>query len=127
MEVKKGLIYTETHEWILVEKGQASVGISDYAQEALGDIVYVEVPEVGIKVSKGDEVMNIESVKVAEGVYAPASGTVVDINDSLEGQPEKLNEDPYGTFIYVIEMTDPSELDGYMDADAYQAFIESKD
>ncbi len=127
MEVKEGLIYTETHEWIHVEKDQATIGISDYAQEALGDIVYVEVPEVGIKVSKGDEVVNIESVKVAEGVYAPVSGTIIDINDTLEGHPEKLNEDPYDTFIYVIQMTDPSELDGYMDADVYQSFINSMD
>ena len=81
----------------------------------------------GAAVSKGDEAVNIESVKVAEAVYAPASGTVREVNEKLEDEPEAINKDPYGTFIYSIELKDPSELDGTMDAGAYQAFIDSQD
>ncbi|OQX29669.1 MAG: glycine cleavage system protein H [Spirochaeta sp. LUC14_002_19_P3] len=123
MEIKTGLKYTESHEWIKVEDSIAIVGITDYAQDALGDIVFVEVPEVERKVSKGAEVVNIESVKVAEAVYAPVSGTICEINEQLEDEPELLNEAPYDTFIYSIEMTDPSELNGFMDAAEYEEFI----
>ena len=127
MEVKEGLKYTESHEWIRVDGGEAAIGITDYAQESLGDIVYVEVPEVGIAVSKGDEALNIESVKVAEAVYAPVTGTVERVNGDLEDAPELINKDPYGTFIYSITMTDASEIDAYMDAAAYRAFVDAQD
>ncbi len=127
VEVKEGLKYTESHEWIQLKGKIAVTGITDYAQDALGDIVYVEVPQVGIKVSKGDEVVNIESVKVAEAIYAPVSGTVLDINDSLEEEPDLLNSDPYGTFIYSIEISDPLELQGCMNDEEYRKFTAARD
>ena len=127
MEVREGLKYTESHEWIRKEGSEAVIGITDYAQGALGDIVFVEVPEIGLKVSKGDETANIESVKVAEAVYAPVSGTVVEVNEDLESQPEIINEDPFGVFIYAIEMTNPSELDDYMSPEDYEAFAAAQE
>lgn len=127
MDIKEGLKYTESHEWIRVEGNTAVIGITDYAQDALGDIVYVEFPEKGSPVSKDDEVVNIESVKVAEAVNAPVSGTVKDINTELEESPEKINQEPYNTFIYSITMNDPSELDSCMDAAVYRAFIDAQD
>ncbi len=127
MAVKEGLKYTESHEWIRMEGNVAVIGITDYAQDSLGDIVYVELPEPGETVSKGDETVNIESVKVAEAVYAPAGGTVKEVNKKLEDEPEAINKDPYATFVYSIEVTDPAELDYCMDAAAYQAHIDSQD
>ncbi|MCK5250957.1 MAG: glycine cleavage system protein GcvH, partial [Spirochaetaceae bacterium] len=102
-------------------------GITDYAQESLGDIVYVEMPEAGQAVSKGDEAVNIESVKVAEAVYAPVSGTIKDVNGDLEDSPELINKDAYGTFIYSITVSDPSELDAYMDAAGYRAYVDAQE
>jgi glycine cleavage system H protein len=125
--VQEGLKYTESHEWIRVEGNTAVIGITDYAQDSLGDIVYVEMPEKGRSLSKGDEAVNIESVKVAESVYAPVSGKVKDVNPDLQDRPELINKDPYGTFIYSIEMSDPSELKSCMDAKAYKAFVDSTD
>ncbi len=127
MSVKEGLKYTESHEWIRLEGSVAFIGITDYAQDSLGDIVYVECPESGSNVKKGDEAVNIESVKVAEAVYAPATGTVKEVNGILEDEPEAINKDPYGTFIYSIELSDTSELDAYMDASGYQSFIDARD
>ena len=127
MNVPENLKYTESHEWIRVDGDVAVIGITDYAQDALGDIVYVEMPEEGDTVSKGDEAVNIESVKVAEAVYAPVSGTIKDINGDLEDTPEAINKDAYTAFIYSITMSDPSELDTYMDAAAYKAFLEAQD
>jgi len=127
MNVPENLKYTESHEWIRVDGDVAVIGITDYAQDALGDIVYVEMPEEGDSVSKGDEAVNIESVKVAEAVYAPVSGTIKDINGDLEDTPEAINKDAYTAFIYSIAMSDPSELDAYMDAAAYKAFLEAQD
>ena len=127
MKTPENLKYTESHEWIRLEGDVAVIGITDYAQESLGDIVYVEMPEVGRAVSKGDEAVNIESVKVAEAVYAPVSGTVKDVNGDLEDTPEAINKDAYGTFIYSITISDPSELDSYMDAAGYRAFVDAQD
>jgi len=127
MNVPENLKYTESHEWIRVDGDAAVIGITDYAQDALGDIVYVEMPDEGQAVAKGDEAVNIESVKVAEAVYAPVSGTVKDINGDLEDTPEAINKDAYGAFIYSITMSDPSELDAYMDAAGYKAFLEAQD
>ena len=127
MNVPENLKYTESHEWIRVEGDTAVIGITDYAQDALGDIVYVEMPEEGDVVTKGDEAVNIESVKVAEAVYAPVSGTIREINGDLEDAPEAINKDAYGAFIYSITMSDSSELDTYMDAAAYKAFLEAQD
>ncbi len=127
MNVPENLKYTESHEWIRVDGDVAVIGITDYAQDALGDIVYVEMPDEDQTVAKGDEAVNIESVKVAEAVYAPVSGTVKDINNELEDTPEAINKDAYGVFIYSITMSNPSELDAYMDAAGYKAFVEAQD
>lgn len=127
MNAPENLKYTESHEWIRLEGSVAVIGITDYAQESLGDIVYVEAPEVGQPVSRGDEAVNIESVKVAEAVMAPVSGTIAEVNGSLEDTPELINKDAYGTFIYSINISDPSELEGYMDAAGYKAFVDAAD
>ena len=127
MEVEKGLKYTESHEWIRVEGKVAFIGITDYAQESLGDIVYVELPEPGTKVSAGDEAVNIESVKVAEAVYAPVSGIIDEVNEELNDNPELINQDPYEAFIYSIRLSDPSEVEEYMDDKAYKAFVDAQE
>ena len=127
MEIEEGLKYTESHEWIRVEGKEALIGITDYAQESLGDIVFVEMPEIGTELSKGDEALNIESVKVAEAVYAPVTGTVLRVNTELADTPELVNKIPYETFIYSIEFSDESEIGGYMDAAAYRAFVDARD
>ena len=127
MEIEEGLKYTESHEWIRVEGKEALIGITDYAQESLGDIVFVEMPEIGTELSKGDEALNIESVKVAEAVYTPVTGTVLRVNTELADTPELVNKIPYETFIYSIEFSDESEIDGYMDAAAYRAFVDAQD
>lgn len=127
MNAPENLKYTESHEWIRLEGNVAFVGITDYAQDSLGDIVYVETPELGQSVTKGDEAVNIESVKVAEAVVAPVSGTIAAVNEELEDTPELINKDAYGTFIYSIEVSDPSELEGYMDAAGYRAFVDADD
>ena len=117
--------YTEDHEWITVEGDVATVGITTYAQEQLGDVVFVELPEVGRKVSKGDEAAVVESVKAASEVYAPLDGEVVGANDVLADEPGKVNEDPEGAAWFVkIKMSDAGQLDGLMDEAAYKAHLE---
>lgn len=114
--------YTEDHEWITVVDGVGTVGITAHAQEQLGDIVFVEVPEIGRTVSKGDDVAVVESVKAASELYAPVSGEVVEANEALADAPQTVNEDPAGAgWFFKIKLSDPSELDGLMDADAYKA------
>ena len=127
MNIPENLKYTESHEWIRTDGDVAVIGITDYAQDALGDIVYVEMPDAGQQVSKGDEAVNIESVKVAEAVFAPVSGAVKDVNAELEDTPGLINKDAFGTFIYSVTMSDASELDSYMDAAAYKAFLDARD
>ena len=127
MKVPENLKYTESHEWIRLDGDVAVIGITDYAQDSLGDIVYVEMPEAGQAVSKGDEAVNIESVKVAEAVYAPVSGTIKDVNGDLEDSPELINKDAYGAFIYSITVSDPSEIDAYMDAAGYRAYVDAQE
>lgn len=117
--------YTEDHEYIRVDGDIAMVGISNYAQEQLGDVVFVELPEVGKAVSKGDEAAVVESVKAASEVYAPVSGEIAETNADLEANPGMVNEDAEGGAWFVkIKMSDKSELDAYMDADAYAKFVE---
>lgn len=117
--------YTEDHEWITVDGDVATVGITNYAQEQLGDVVFVELPEVGRKVAKGDEAAVVESVKAASEVYAPLDGEVVEANDVLADEPAKVNEDPEGAAWFVkIKLSDKSQLDALMDADAYKAHLE---
>lgn len=121
-KVIEGLFYSEEHEWIKVEGNVATVGITDHAQSEMGDVVYVDCGVAGGTVAKGDSVAVIESVKAASDVYTPVSGEIVSVNDALADAPESLNADAFGNFLFAIEMSDPSELDGLMDAGAYTAF-----
>ncbi|MFV0922178.1 glycine cleavage system protein GcvH [Sphingomonas parapaucimobilis] len=116
--------FTEDHEWIDVDGDVGTVGISDYAQGALGDIVFVDVPEEGRELTKGDEAAVVESVKAASDVYAPVSGTVVEGNAQLADEPALVNSDPEGEgWFFKITLSDASELDGLMDETAYAAFV----
>ena len=119
-------LFTDDHEWITVNGDVATIGITDHAQEQLGDIVFVELPDVGKSVSKGDEAAVLESVKAASEVYAPVTGEIVETNGGLVDEPAKVNEDAEGAAWFVkIRLADASELDGLMDADAYKAFVEA--
>ncbi len=118
--------YTDEHEWIDVDGNSATVGITDYAQSQLGDIVFAEVPAVGTALIKGGDAAVVESVKAASDVYAPVSGTVTEGNDALEGDPALVNSDPEGAgWFFKLELDDMSELDGLMDGVAYKAFVDS--
>lgn len=124
MEFPEDVKYSKEHEWVLVEGGVATVGITDYAQDQLGDIVFVELPAVGDKVSKEDAFGVVESVKAVSDIYAPVSGKVLEVNDDLPENPEMLNEDPYGDgWIIKIEMSDPEELDDLMNAAEYEQYV----
>lgn len=120
--------YTDDHEWIRIEGDIGTVGITDYAQSQLGDIVFVEVPEAGKTVAKGDEAAVVESVKAASEVYAPLDGEVTEANEALADDPALVNSDPMGAgWFYKIRLADPSQLDGLMDEAAYKAHVESLD
>lgn len=124
MQVPDQLRYSTDHEWIAVSGNRVRVGITDYAQDALGDVVYVQVPVVGAAVKAGDSFGEVESTKSVSDVYAPVSGTVVSVNESLSDAPETLNSDPYGDgWLCEIEVSDPTELDALLDAAAYAALI----
>jgi glycine cleavage system H protein len=117
--------FTDEHEWIEVDGNSATVGITDYAQSQLGDIVFAEVPAVGAKLIKGGDAAVVESVKAASDVYAPVSGTVTEGNDALADDPALVNSDPEGAgWFFKLELDDVSELEGLMDAAAYKAFVE---
>ena len=117
--------YTKDHEWIRVEGDVATVGITDYAQTQLGDVVYVELPELGRRVEQGKEAAVVESVKAASEVYAPISGEVLAVNDALSGEPGKVNADPMGEGWFLkLRIADAKQLDGLMDEAAYHAFVE---
>ncbi len=123
--IPKELKYTKDHEWAKPEDGKVRIGVTDYAQRELGDIVYVERPEVGQKVAQGDQIATLESVKAVGEVYSPVSGEVVEANTELEASPELVNKEPYGAgWIAVIKMDDPSQLEGLLDADAYGKLVE---
>lgn len=116
--------YTKEHEWIVVDGDVATVGITDFAQEQLGDVVFVDLPAVGKDVVKGGEAAVVESVKAASEVYAPITGTVLAVNDGLVGEPAKVNADPFGDGWFLrLKIKDPRELDGLMDEAAYRAFV----
>ncbi len=117
--------YTKDHEWIRIEGNRGYVGISDYAQHAMGDVVFVELPEVGASFEGGEDFCVVESVKGANDVYAPLGCTVLEVNESLEEEPEKVNQKPYDSWIARVEMTDPSEADQLMDKDQYEAYCAS--
>jgi glycine cleavage system H protein len=121
-KIVEGLYYTNHHDWVKVEGDKAYIGATDYAQHALGDIVYVELPEVDDEFGVEESYGVIESVKAATDVYMPVNGKIVEINEELEDAPESINEDPYGKWLVVVEMSDKSDLDNLMDASAYEAF-----
>ena len=121
---EEGLRYSESHEYIRVEGEFGYIGISDYAQHALGNVVYVDMPDVDDEVTAGEEFGAVESVKAASDLISPVSGTVVEVNEALEDQPELLNEDAFANWIIKVQLSDPSELDNLMDVEAYMAHCE---
>lgn len=121
--VKEGLYYSESHEYVRIEGNFGFVGITDYAQHALGNVVYVDMPEVDDEVEAGEEFGAVESVKAASDLISPVSGTVVEVNDALEDQPELINEDPWENWIIKVELSDKTEVEHLMDAKAYEAFV----
>ena len=121
-KVMEGLYYSESHEYVRVEGEYGYVGITDYAQNALGNVVYVDMPEVDDEVEAGEEFGAVESVKAASDLISPVSGTVVEVNEALDDQPELINQDAYENWIIKVEMSDKTELDNLMDAKAYEEF-----
>ena len=127
MRIEKGLYYTKEHEWLKVEDNVAWIGISDYAQEHLGNIVYVEWPEEENEVEKGETIASLESVKAASDIYAPVSGTVVEINEALEDEPGLVNSEPYETWIVKLEMSDEEELGDLFSSEEYEKFLKEEE
>ena len=123
-KVLEGLYYSESHEFVKVEGEFGYIGITDYAQNALGNVVYVDMPEVDDEVEAGEEFGAVESVKAASDLISPVSGTVVEVNEALEDEPELINQDAFENWIIKVELSDQADLDNLMDASAYQAFIE---
>ena len=121
-KVLEGLYYSESHEYVKVEGDFGFIGITDYAQNALGNVVYVDMPEVDDEVTAGEEFGAVESVKAASDLISPVSGTVVEINEDLEDQPELVNDDAYANWIIKVELSDKGDLDNLMDAAAYEEF-----
>lgn len=121
--VIEGLYYSESHEYVRVEGDYGYVGITDYAQHALGNVVYVDMPEVDDEVEAGEDFGAVESVKAASDLYSPVSGTVVEVNEALEDAPELINQDAFANWIIKVELSDKSELDNLMDAAAYEKFV----
>ena len=124
-KVIEGLLSSESHEWVKVEDGVAVIGITDYAQHAMGDLSYVDMPEVDDEVEKGEEFGAVESVKAASDLYSPVSGVVVAVNEELEDAPELLNEDAFANWIIKVQMSDEAELEELMDAAAYQQMCQN--
>ena len=122
--VKEGLYYSESHEYVRIEGEYGFIGITDYAQHALGNVVYVDMPEVDDEVTAGEEFGAVESVKAASDLMAPVSGTVVEGNEALEDQPELINQEPWENWIIKVQLSDKSELDNLMDAKTYAEFCE---
>ncbi len=121
-KVIEGLYYSESHEYVKVENGYGYIGITDYAQNALGNVVYVDMPDVDDDIEADEEFGAVESVKAASDLISPVSGTVVEVNDKLEDAPELINQDAYANWIIKVELSDESELDNLMDAKAYEEF-----
>ncbi|MCI5876403.1 MAG: glycine cleavage system protein GcvH [Prevotella sp.] len=121
-KVLEGLYYSESHEYVKVEGEYGYIGITDYAQHELGNVVYVDMPEVDDEVTAGEEFGAVESVKAASDLNSPVSGTVAEVNEELEDQPEKINEDAFANWIIKVKLADKSELDNLMDAKAYEEF-----
>jgi glycine cleavage system H protein len=125
VNVPDGLRYSKDHEWARLEDGRVRMGVTDYAQDALGDVVFVQLPSVGTEVDAGASFSEVESTKSVSDIYAPVAGVVVEVNGDLVEAPQRLNEDPYGDgWLCVIEPRDPTELDGMLDADGYRKLID---
>ena len=122
-KIVEGLKYSESHEWVKVEGNVAVIGVSDFAQKEMGDITYVDLPEVGDEVVAGEEFGALESVKAASDLFSPVSGEVIEVNEELADTPEKVNEDAYAAWIIKVEMADPSQVDALLDAAAYKSLI----
>lgn len=125
-KVIEGLLYSESHEWVAVNGDLAVIGISDLAQAEMGDLSYVDMPEVGDEVVVGDEFGAVESVKAASDLYSPVSGTVVEINEALEDNPALINQDAYENWIIKVKMSDPSDLENLMSAAEYEEFCKNE-
>ena len=124
MNFPEDLRYTQEHEWVRVDGPLARVGITDYAQDALGDVVYVDLPQVGATVAAMASCCEVESTKSVSEIFSPVAGTVAEVNTDLSDTPQMINEDPYGKgWIFAVEMTDAAEIDGLLDAASYQAFL----
>ena len=121
--VKEGLYYSESHEYVRIEGEYGFIGITDYAQHALGNVVYVDMPEVDDEVEAGEEFGAVESVKAASDLISPVSGTVVEVNEALDDQPELINQDPWENWIIKVQLSDKTEVDNLMDAEAYEVFV----
>ncbi|MEX0847607.1 MAG: glycine cleavage system protein GcvH [Ilumatobacteraceae bacterium] len=125
MTIPEHLRYSSDHEWVAVDGNRIRMGITDYAQDALGDVVYVQVPAVGTVVSIGQTMSEVESTKSVSDIYAPVAGTIVSVNEALADSPESLNSDPYGTgWICEIEISDTAQIDTLLDSDGYRALVE---
>ncbi len=123
-KILEDLRYADSHEWVKLEGDVATVGITDYAQHALGNIVYVDMPEVGDEVTQGEDFGAVESVKAASDLVSPVSGEVIEINEALEDEPELINQDAYGAWIMKVKVSDASEIDNLLDAEAYAKICE---
>ena len=125
MQIPDDLRYSSDHEWVRIEGARARIGITDYAQDALGDVVFVDLPEVGVSAAAGESISEVESTKSVSDIYAPVAGTIVEVNGELADAPERLNEDPYGEgWICIIELADGVDLGDLLDAAAYRSLVE---
>ena len=125
MHIPENLKYTSDHEWVMIESGRAKVGITDYAQDALGDVVFVDIPEVGKRVTVGETVTEVESTKSVSDIYAPLEGEIIEINQDLDDSPELLNEDPYGEgWIFILELNDAASIDNLLSAKEYRELVD---
>ena len=125
MHIPENLKYTSDHEWVMIENDRAKVGITDYAQDALGDVVFVDIPEVGKRVTVGETVTEVESTKSVSDIYAPLEGEIIEINQDLDDSPELLNEDPYGEgWIFILELNDAASIDNLLSAKEYRELVD---
>jgi glycine cleavage system H protein len=123
MAYPAGYRYTKDHEWVDLSGDRGKIGITDYAQQQLGDVVYIELPEVGAKLKQGQSFGTIESVKAVSELYAPATGEVAEVNTALKDKPEAVNADPHGSWMIIVKLTNPAEVDALLDATKYQELI----
>ena len=126
MNVPENLKYTKSHEWIRLEGNRAFVGITDYAQGSLGDIVYIELPETGVTAAADEELTTIESVKAAEPIYSPLAGTIASVNEELNDKPELINTQPYDAYIFALDLEDTAACDALMTPEEYAQFVEAE-